>query len=55
VIPHDHRLRVHYLRSHLEGLHAAGVTWRVRLILTLDEEAQQVTLLEVGTHDEVYR
>ena len=52
--PHHPRLRLHRLRGRLDGLWAARVTYRVRLVLTLDETDREVILLDIGSHDEVY-
>ena len=53
--PRHQRLRLHRLRGQLEGLWAARVTYRIRVVLILDEDQREITLLDVGTHDEVYR
>ena len=53
--PRHPRLRLHRLRGQLDGLWAARVTYRIRVVLILDEDQREITLLDVGTHDEVYR
>mgnify|MGYP001301487111 CR=1 FL=1 len=53
--PRHPRLRLHRLRGRLEGLCAVRVTYRIRLVLILDEDDREITLLDIGTHDEVYR
>jgi mRNA-degrading endonuclease YafQ of YafQ-DinJ toxin-antitoxin module len=53
--PHHPRLKLHQLRGALDGLWAVRVTYRIRLVLTLDEESRQIILLDIGSHDEVYR
>lgn len=52
--PHHPRLRLHRLHGPLEGLWAARVIYRIRLVLTLDEEHHEILLLDIGSHDEVY-
>lgn len=52
--PHDPRLRLHRLHGPLAGLWSVRVTYRIRLILTVEEERHEIILLDIGTHDEVY-
>ncbi len=53
--PHQPGLRLHPLRGKLEGLWSARVTPRIRVILTIDPEKKEIILLDIGSHDEVYR
>ena len=53
--PFQAHLRLHPLHGELEGLHAVSVTYRYRLTLTLRVEQRRVVLLDIGTHDDVYR
>jgi mRNA-degrading endonuclease YafQ of YafQ-DinJ toxin-antitoxin module len=39
----------------LKGLHAVSVTHSHRIVLTLKVTDQEIILLDIGTHDEVYR
>jgi mRNA-degrading endonuclease YafQ of YafQ-DinJ toxin-antitoxin module len=55
VDPFQPRLRLHALRGELDGLHAVSVTCSHRIILTLLVSEREITLLDIGTHDEVYR
>jgi mRNA-degrading endonuclease YafQ of YafQ-DinJ toxin-antitoxin module len=48
-------LRLHPLRGKLKDCHAASVTYEYRALLTLRIDAQTIVLLNIGTHDEVYR
>jgi len=52
--PHHPHLKLHALRGSLEGLWAARVTYKVRLILILRPDEQAVILVDIGSHDEVY-
>jgi len=52
--PHHPSLRLHRLHGDLEGLWAVRVTYSVRLVIDLDESTHEITLLALGTHDEVY-
>ena len=53
--PHQPRLRLHRLHGQLDGLWSVRVTPRIRLILTLDLQKNEIVLLHIGSHDEVYR
>jgi len=39
----------------LTGLHAVSLTLSYRLTLTLQLSDKEITLLDIGSHDEVYR
>jgi mRNA-degrading endonuclease RelE of RelBE toxin-antitoxin system len=39
----------------LEGLHAVSVTHAYRITLTLRVTTKEIVLLDIGSHDEVYR
>ena len=39
----------------LEGLHAVSVTHAYRITLTLRVTKKEIVLLDIGSHDEVYR
>jgi mRNA-degrading endonuclease YafQ of YafQ-DinJ toxin-antitoxin module len=53
--PFQPRLRLHPLQGGLAGLHAVSVTYAYRLTLTLKIAEQEIILLDIGSHDEVYR
>ncbi len=55
VDPRHPRLRLHPLQGDLAGLWAVRITYSVRLVLALDEAEQEIILLALGSHDEVYR
>ena len=46
-------LRLHPLKGKLQGLHAVSVTYGYRITLTLKLTKKEITLLDVGSHDEV--
>ena len=48
-------LRLHPLGGELEGLHAVRVTHAYRITLTLRITKKEIVLLDIGSHDEVYR
>jgi hypothetical protein len=39
----------------LEGLHAVSVTHAYRITLTLRVTKKEIVLLDIGSHDEMYR
>ncbi len=53
--PFQPHLRLHPLQGELAGLHAVSVTYAHRIVLTLQLVDEQITLLDIGTHEEVYR
>ena len=53
--PFQPHLRLHPLKGQLEGLHAVSITHAFRLTLTLKNTEREVILLDIGSHDDVYR
>ena len=53
--PFQPHLRLHALSGQLAGLHAISVTFAYRIVLTLQLSEREITLLNIGSHDEVYR
>jgi mRNA-degrading endonuclease YafQ of YafQ-DinJ toxin-antitoxin module len=53
--PFQPSLRLHPLSGELEGLHAASVSYAYRITLTLRVTKKEIVLLDIGSHDEVYR
>ena len=53
--PFQPHLRLHALSGQLAGLHAVNVTYAYRIVLTLRISEREITLLNIGSHDEVYR
>lgn len=53
--PFDPSLRLHGLSGQLTGLHAVSLTFSYRLTLTLQLTDKEIILLDIGSHDEVYR
>lgn len=39
----------------MEELQAISLTYDYRIVLTVEVTAQEVILLDIGSHDEVYR
>lgn len=55
VDPFQPHLHLHPLRGRLEGLHAVSLTHRYRLTVTVQITEWEIVLIDIGTHDEVYR
>jgi addiction module RelE/StbE family toxin len=53
--PFNPRLRYHQLSGKLQGLQAVSITESYRLVLTVIIFDQEIILLDIGSHDEVYR
>lgn len=53
--PFTPALRTHPLHGELEGLWAARVTYAYRITFALRLDTSEVELLDVGSHDSVYR
>jgi addiction module RelE/StbE family toxin len=51
---HPH-LELHPLTGKLSGCHAVSLTYSYRITLTLLITEQEIVLLDIGSHDEVYR
>jgi mRNA interferase YafQ len=53
--PFQPHLRLHALAGEFEGLHAASLTNSYRLTMTMRLTEHEIVLLDIGSHDEVYR
>lgn len=53
--PHTPSLRLHALRGEFDGLHAVSLTYAYRLVLILHVSEREITLIDIGSHDDVYR
>ncbi len=53
--PHHPSLRLHALSGRLAGLHSISINLAQRITLELLIRDQEVVLVNVGSHDEVYR
>jgi mRNA-degrading endonuclease YafQ of YafQ-DinJ toxin-antitoxin module len=51
--PAEPHLRLRALSARLSHLHSASVTRSFRIVLEIDNVSRTLTLLEIGTHDEV--
>jgi mRNA interferase YafQ len=53
--PHSARLRLHRLHGKHRDRHAVSLTYSQRIVLILRLKSNEIVLLDVGPHDEVYR
>ena len=53
--PFQPHVNLHPLSGRLAGCHAVRLTCSYRVTLTLLVSEKEITLLDVGSHDEVYR
>jgi len=53
--PFQPRLGLYPLTGKLAGCHAVRLTYSYRLTLTLFITEREIVLLDIGSHDEVYR
>jgi mRNA-degrading endonuclease YafQ of YafQ-DinJ toxin-antitoxin module len=53
--PFQPHLGLHPLTGKLAGCHAVRLTYSYRVTLTLLITEQEIVLLDIGSHDEVYR
>ena len=51
---HHPSLRLHALRGTLTGLHSVSISLQYRIILELEIKEEQILLVSVGSHNEVY-
>ena len=52
--PFQPSLRLHALTGKLEGLQAVSLTYAYRIVLTLQITEEEILLIDIGGHDEVY-
>ncbi len=53
--PQAPRLRMHRLKGKHADKHAVSLTYSYRIVLLLRISASEIVLLDVGSHDDVYR
>ena len=53
--PFQPHLELHALGGKLDGVFAASISRRYRLTLSLKVTEKEIILLDIGSHDEVYR
>ncbi len=53
--PFQPKLKLHPLGGKLAGVQAVSLTYSYRLTLLVKVTEHEIVLLDIGTHDEVYR
>ena len=53
--PFQPHLSFHHLTGKLKGVQAVSITHGYRITLTLIVSEREIILLDIGSHDEVYR
>jgi addiction module RelE/StbE family toxin len=53
--PFQPHLRFHHLAGKLKGVQTVSITHGYRITLTVMVSEREITLLDIGSHDEVYR
>jgi mRNA-degrading endonuclease YafQ of YafQ-DinJ toxin-antitoxin module len=53
--PFQPKLKLHPLSGNLGGVQAVSLTYSYRVTLLVRVTEQELVLLDIGTHDEVYR
>ena len=52
--PYHPSLRLHSLQGRLAGLHAVSINLQYRITLELELREQEIILVSIGSHGEVY-
>jgi mRNA-degrading endonuclease YafQ of YafQ-DinJ toxin-antitoxin module len=53
--PFAPHLAYHHLGGKLKDIQAVGITYEFRIVLRIEATEQEIILLDIGSHDEVYR
>ena len=53
--PFQPHLKYHQLRGNFKGVQAVSITYSYRITLTVVVSDKEIILLDIGSHDEVYR
>lgn len=53
--PHAQSLKLHSLSGKLTGLQAVRLSYKYRITLIVKVTEKEITLLDIGSHDDVYR
>ena len=53
--PHHPSLRLHSLQGRLTGLHTVSINLSYRITIEMEIRDQEIVLVNVGTHEDVYR
>lgn len=52
--PFDASLKTHKLKGDLKQFHACSINYDYRIVFIILIQDDEITLLDIGTHDEVY-
>jgi len=52
--PFEKSLKTHKLKGNLSDFHACSLTYQYRIILTIEIRDEEIILVNIGTHDDVY-
>jgi len=52
--PFDSSLKTHKLKGDLKQFHACSINYEYRMVFVIFIQDDEIILLDVGTHDEVY-
>ena len=53
--PYHPSLRLHSLKGRLKGLSSATINMSYRIVLELEIQDQEIILVNIGNHDQVYQ
>jgi len=52
--PFENSLKTHKLKGNFSDFYACSLTYQYRIILTIEIRDEEIFLVNIGTHDEVY-
>lgn len=52
--PFENSLKTHKLKGNLSDYHACSLTYQYRIVLTIEIKDEDIILVNIGTHDDVY-
>ena len=52
--PFESSLKTHKLKGNLSEFHACSLTYQYRVVLTIEIKDEEIILVNIGTHDDVY-
>jgi len=52
--PFENSLKTHKLKGNLSEFYACSLTYQYRIVLTIEIKDEEIILVNIGTHDEVY-
>jgi addiction module RelE/StbE family toxin len=52
--PFENSLKTHKLKGNLSDYHACSLTYQYRIILTIEIKDEEIILVNIATHDDVY-